>query len=159
MKHPRESELIELSADRMPEPRRSELRRHLDTCPRCRTLYEAQRWIEPILDDWREPAGDYDAWPAIERRLRQSAGGDAAKPNHPISTLRRVAALVALGVGLGATGGWWLGREATSAVAAIDDAVAAEKLGLPFLFDTSATGLPTTLASLVDENAESEDAS
>ena len=154
MEHLARTELIDLIRGRVPDERRPRMEQHVAACESCRTLRDECARLYDVLGEWTEDGGDADLWPVIEQRLNEPTIIRIETSRSRIAALGRVAAMVALGVGLGAAGGFWSARSAPPAVPPIDETTAVENLGLTLLFDTSATGLPITLVELEDDQNE-----
>jgi anti-sigma factor RsiW len=155
MKHVRESELIEMAADRLSEESVGRIRAHLEACADCRELLDEYRAIYRTLGNW-DVDESRDLWSQIAERLDQPEPRVLRSPWLSAARLTRVAAAVLVGVGLGyAAGRLWL-SEPTVPVASGNDVDAV--LALYTLENPSPAGLTVTVNELAEPD-EAEGAS
>ena len=110
--HPGDDLLLALALDDVAGPEREQTLRHLATCHRCRTEYDAmsatvERTLPAALSV--EPSPGFDARVLSAMGFDPATGTPAAEPRAPHRMRRRwplVAASVAAGVVLGAGGGY-----------------------------------------------------
>lgn len=104
--HPGEDLLTDLALDDIAAPRRDEILRHLDACPRCRSEYDR---IAGAVDHALAAAPRTEPPPGFDRAVvdawRQAAGDRADRPGSNSShRVVQFAAAVIVGIVLGATG-------------------------------------------------------
>ncbi len=159
MNHVSETDLIRLVAGELHEARREALRRHIESCPACRQAFERQQAVAALLGAWTIEAEHPDLWPAIQRRLDSPARPDTLPLRVRIGRITRVAAAVALGVGLGYLSGRIAGdvrQRSRAAVAAVDDEEALRAIDFHVIESTSPAGLYTVVCELANEPPQTE---
>lgn len=150
MEHVRQTELIQLAANELADPRRSEVEHHLAECPACQALYEQQEALWHALGQWSPDFTKPELLAGIERKL-----GARSVVLHSfwsnVARLSRVAAAIVIGVGAGyGTARFWSpvqpSRPPVESAAA--EQVATEALGVAYFEAQTPAGLYAALQDL-----------
>ncbi len=155
MEHVRQTELIQLAADELADPRRAEVERHLAECSTCQRRYERQADLWRTLGQWTPEFTARDLLPGLERKLAA-----ASVALHPfwsnVARVSRVAAAIMIGVGAGygAAHRWQPTRPGPQPVAGAEvEEAAMDALGVQYIGNISPAGL---YAVLQDVPADAE---
>ena len=150
MEHVRQTELIQLAANELADPRRAEVEHHLAECPVCQALFEQQVTVWRTLGEWTPDARQHDLLADVERKLAEPPA-----VLHPfwsgVGRISRIAAAIVIGVGAGygAARTWSPVRPSPPPVAF----AATEALGIEYFQAPSPAGL---YAALQDMSADAE---
>jgi hypothetical protein len=155
MEHVRQTELIQLAANELADPRRAEVEHHLAECPVCQALFEQQATVWRTLGEWTPDASERDLLTGVERKLAERPA--VLQPFwFGVGRLSRIAAAIVIGVGAGygAARTWSPARSSPPPVAsAASEQAVTEALGIEYFEDPSPAGL---YAALQDMSAASE---
>lgn len=147
MEHVRQTELIQLAANEIADPRRAEVERHLAECPDCQALHAQQAAVWRALGEWTPNVGQRDLVARVESKLAQPPVG-LRLPWSSAGRVSRVAAAIVVGVGVGYGAGrtWQPTRPGPlPAVSAEVEQAATKALGVQYLEDPSPAGLYAAL--------------
>jgi anti-sigma factor RsiW len=157
MSHMSRTNLIKLAAGELPDDQRREIEAHLESCRECREAFDEHQALREILGQWQVESGAADTWPAIDRRLDEWQPTIIRPVWTKVSRISRIAAAVALGVGLGYAGGrlaTHVGAVSHPAPTEVTAEEALDALGFRFIESPSATGLVTTVFELTSDAVE-----
>ncbi|MGD8452714.1 MAG: anti-sigma factor [Phycisphaerae bacterium] len=158
MEHVRQTELIQLAANELADPRRAEVEHHLAACPACRALYAQQQALWGALGDWRPDETPLDLRAGVERRLADS-GANSRPLWLTLGRASRVAAAVVIGVGVGyGAARTWSPQQPTPVpvTPAASEQAAVEALGIDYLAPPSPAGLYAALPDASDDGESEE---
>ena len=157
MNHVSKTDLIKLAAGEFPDDQRREIEAHLESCTECREAFEEHRAIRDILGQWQVEIDAPALWPAIDQRLEDRQPVIIRPVWARAIRISRIAAVVALGVGLGygtgrLAGSGNLGQRLVPPTVTAEEAL--DSLGFHFIESPSATGLFTTVFELTADVPE-----
>jgi hypothetical protein len=89
----------------VPDEDRRSIEAHLEACESCRALYDELAADRRLLGEWDVDAFGRDLWPAIEDRLDETRPVLVRSPWSRAAPIMRVAAAIAIAVGLGHAAG------------------------------------------------------
>ncbi len=157
MSHVSESNLIKLAGGELSDGQRREIEDHLKSCRECRAAFEEHQAIRAALRQWQVDAGSRDLWPAIDERLNDWQMVIIRPDWTKVTRVSRVAAAIALGVGLGYGGARFAASGAAGPQPVLPTVSAEEALGTLGFYvveSPSATGLFTTVFDLMADAPE-----
>ena len=156
MEHVRPTELIQLAANELADPRRAEVEHHLAECRDCQMLYEQQAAVWRTLGEWAPDIGQRDLRAGIEQKLAAATTG-VRRFWSGAGRISRIAAAIVFGVGAGygAARHWPSGQPGPLPVTSAEaERAATEALGLEYFEDPSPAGLYATVEDMAFSEAE-----
>jgi anti-sigma factor RsiW len=153
MRHISAEDLVSFASGGLSDERRQEVAAHLGVCDACRRSQDELTAVRDLLGEWKVNVGTRDSWPAIEQRLDSGMPAILSPGWRRVGRILRIAAVLAIGVGLGHLVGRLAWPSDLPMVVASLDATeqeATEELGLHAIEWPASAGLFPTVLDLTN---------
>jgi hypothetical protein len=101
MRHISAEDLVSFASGELSDERRQEVAAHLGVCDACRRSQAEFTGVCDLLGEWTVNTGARDLWPGIERKLDSGMPAFFSRRWRRAGRILRIAAVLAIGVGLG----------------------------------------------------------